>query len=142
MNFITFQRKKIAYQLEGKGTPVVFVHGFCEDRTIWDEFKPEIVAAGYCVFTLDLPGFGESEILENTSVEVMADVVNAVLVEAQLSKIVLIGHSLGGYVALAFAKKYAEKLLGLGLFHSHPYPDSEEKKKVAAKASKRCKPTA
>lgn len=129
MNFITFQRKKIAYQLQGKGTPVVFVHGFCEDSMVWDEFIPEIVAAGYNVLTLDLPGFGESEVVQDASVEVIADVINAVLVELQLSNIILIGHSLGGYVALAFAKKYADKLIGLGLFHSQPYADSEEKRK-------------
>ncbi len=128
MKFITYNDHKIAYNLEGKGTPVLFIHGFCEDSTIWQDFTPEIIAHNYSILTIDLSGFGESEVVPNASVEIMAELVNEVLTQINISKVIYIGHSLGGYVGLAFAKKYADKLLGLGLFHSHPYPDSDEKK--------------
>ncbi len=128
MKFITYNDKKIAYNTEGKGTPVLFVHGFGADSTIWDDFKWEIISSDYQVITIDLPGFGKSEVLPQISVEMMADIIHEVILRLSVSKLVYIGHSMGGYVGLAFAKKYEDKLLGLGLFHSHPYPDSEEKK--------------
>jgi pimeloyl-ACP methyl ester carboxylesterase len=128
MPFLLFQNKKIAYQSQGQGTSVIFVHGFCEDHTIWEDFNPEIIAAGYRVITVDLPGFGESEVVPDASVETMATIVNELLSYLDIEKAVFIGHSLGGYVGLAFAKTYTARLLGLGLFHSHPYADSEEKK--------------
>lgn len=128
MKHITYQDKKIAYNSEGKGTPVVFVHGFGADSTVWHDFKSEIAKGGYQVITPDLPGFGESELIENASIETMAEVVHELLVQLNLDKIVFIGHSMGGYIGLAFAEKYGEMLLGLGMFHSHPYADTEEKK--------------
>lgn len=128
MKFITYNDKKIAYNTEGKGTPVLFVHGFGADSTIWDDFKREVVRSGYQVITMDLPGFGKSEVLPEASIETMVDVINQLLLHLSIPKLVYIGHSMGGYVGLAFAKKHEDKLLGLGLFHSHPYADSEEKK--------------
>lgn len=130
MKTITYQARKIAYNSEGKGTPVLFVHAFGTDSTEWNDFKPEIVKAGYQVITLDLPGFGESEFIENASIEIMADTIHALIGHLNLNKIVYIGHSMGGYVGMAFAEKYGDKLLGLGLFHSHPYADTEEKKEA------------
>lgn len=128
MKSITFQEKKIAYQSEGKGAPVIFVHGFGMDSSVWDEFKPEIVKAGYQVITLDLPGFGKSEAVENASIEIMSDIIHELLSHLNITKIVYIGHSMGGYIGMAFAEKYSNQLLGLGMFHSHPYADTEEKK--------------
>jgi pimeloyl-ACP methyl ester carboxylesterase len=128
MKSITYQDKKIAYQSEGKGISVLFVHGFCEDSTVWDDLKKEMIPAGYNVVALDLPGFGESEVVENASIEIMADIVNELFIQLNISKAIFIGHSMGGYVGLTLAKKHENKLLGLGLFHSHPYADSEEKK--------------
>ena len=75
-----------------------------------------------------MPGFGISEAYETISVEAMAEALNAVLENEKIENCVLIGHSMGGYVAMAFAEKYAAKLKGLCLFHSHPFADSEEKK--------------
>lgn len=128
MKHITFQDKKIAYKSEGKGTPVVFVHGFGADSTLWDDFKPEIVKAGYQVITIDLPGFGKSELVEDVSIETMADIVQELLLQLNIAKIVYVGHSMGGYIGMAFAEKYDDKLLGMSMFHSHPYADTAEKK--------------
>jgi pimeloyl-ACP methyl ester carboxylesterase len=127
MEFATFQNKRVAYRVEGKGQPIMLVHGLCEDSTIWDEFSKGLVD-NYRVIRPDLSGFGASEILPEHSVEMMADSLKAVLDELGVSRCVMIGHSLGGYVALAFQKKYPSVLQGLGLFHSHPFADTAEKK--------------
>ncbi|HMO37959.1 MAG TPA: alpha/beta hydrolase [Saprospiraceae bacterium] len=128
MKFTTFRNRKIAYSVQGKGRPIVLVHGFGEDSFVWKDYYPYFTEAGYSVLTLDLPGFGASELVDNLSIEAMAEVIHAVAEEANLQKFLLVGHSMGGYASLAFAKKHPERLYGLGLFHSHPYADSEEKK--------------
>ncbi|MEZ4957904.1 MAG: alpha/beta hydrolase [Saprospiraceae bacterium] len=113
---------------EGKeGIPVVLLHGFCEDSRMWDEWLP-LLPSYRRYLCIDLPGFGNSELLETTTIETMADAVAAVLKDNNIEKCVLLGHSMGGYVACAFAKKYGNQLAGLCMFHSHPFADSEEKK--------------
>ncbi len=128
MKNITFRDKTIAYDTEGKGLAVVLLHGFCEDSRIWEDFRNDLVEEKYKVVTIDFPGFGESSVWEDVSIDDMADAVDAVIEELKQEKVIMIGHSMGGYVSLAFAEKYPEKLLGMGLFHSHPYADSEDKK--------------
>lgn len=128
MKYIKQNEKTIAYSSEGKGNVVVLVHGFCEDSFIWDEFKLDLLEKKYRVVCIDLPGFGESEVVENLTIDGMAETVKAVVDHLNLTDFVFIGHSMGGYTGLAFARKFPEYLKGLGIFHSHPYADSEEKK--------------
>jgi pimeloyl-ACP methyl ester carboxylesterase len=134
MQLIEFQKKKIAvyWVKEGEGVPLVLLHGFCEDSGMWEEWLAFL--PNRSVVCIDLPGFGNSDMLGNLSIESMADAVNAVLENFSIKKCVLIGHSMGGYVSLAFAEKYPGKLSGLGMFHSHPYADSDEKKHARNKS--------
>jgi len=132
MPSILFQDKKIEYQVSGTGQPVVLVHGYCEDSQMWDHFIPLLPSAKY--ITIDLPGFGESEVVPDISIGKMADIVFLVLKEIKVEKTILIGHSMGGYVSLAFAEKYPDALVGLGLFHTHPYADSDLQKKSRDKS--------
>lgn len=119
---------QLAYNELGSGTPVILIHGFCETKAIWDNYAPQL-ASKYRVICVDLPGFGESELdAENCSIEYMAEKVNQLLNDLRISHCVMIGHSLGGYVSLAFAEQFSEKLLGLGMFHSTAYADKPEKK--------------
>ena len=127
--FIKFNQKKVAYSSQGRGAAIVLLHGFCEDSCIWDDFKLDLLEKKYRVVCIDFPGFGGAEVVESLSIEYMADVVHAVVSELNIKEFVLVGHSMGGYVSLAFAKKYPDLLKGLGLFHSHPFADSKEKKK-------------
>ena len=127
MQTINFQDKKIGFSTQGKGTPLVFLHGFCEDSRMWDDFI--IPFSNYQVVRIDLPGFGKSELQEAHTIEIMAACVDAVVTHLKLRKIVLIGHSMGGYVSLAYAKKKEDQLLGLCMFHSHPFKDTPEKEK-------------
>lgn len=128
LRFVKYNQKKIAYASEGRGVVVVFLHGFCEDSCIWDEFKLDLLEKKHRVVCIDFPGFGKSETVENLSIAYMVDAVQTVVEHLALKKIILIGHSMGGYVSLAYAKKYPTILQGLGLFHSHPYADTAEKK--------------
>ena len=125
MPTLIFNEHKINYYKRGKGKALVFLHGFGEDSSIWDEFAQ--VFSKNKIIRIDLPGFGKSEPVENVSIEYMADGVKAVLNELKIKSCILIGHSMGGYVSLAFAKKYESLLKGLGLFHSHPFADTKEK---------------
>jgi pimeloyl-ACP methyl ester carboxylesterase len=126
MPYIIYQQSKVAFQQIGQGHPLVLLHGFCEDSTMWAEFIP-LLSKKYRILTIDLSGFGKSDLLPNGTITEMSEAVVAVLAELAIPKCTIIGHSMGGYVALEFAKKYPNQLQGLGLFHSHPFLDSPER---------------
>jgi len=121
------------YTTSGQGAPVVLLHGFCEDSRIWQDFQQPL-KVNYQVITVDLPGFGQSEPVDNLRISDYAEILQAVIDALELQKFILIGHSMGGYVALAFAGKRASSLLGLGLFHSHPFADDDAKKEARTKS--------
>ncbi len=110
-----YQQSIANFKHVGTGSCVVLLHGFCEDSGIWDAFLPQL-SRKYSVIVPDLPGFGESSSLESTTVEDMADAVCKVLQKTGVSKFVVIGHSMGGYVALALAEKYPNATSGLMLY--------------------------
>jgi pimeloyl-ACP methyl ester carboxylesterase len=115
-------------QEQGSGQPIVFIHGFCETHEIWKEFVTPFITS-YRVITLDLPGFGSSELLSTPfTIDDVGDAVAETLEHHNISDAAIIGHSLGGYVALSLAKNHSSLLKGLGLFHSSAFADSEEKK--------------
>lgn len=120
--------RRIAYRSDGTtdGLPLVLLHGFCEDATVWDGFIASL--KNLRIIRMDLPGFGGSDLDLATGMDVYADAICAVLNDLSIEKCVLTGHSMGGYAGLAFAEKYPERLAGLGLFHSHPFEDSAERK--------------
>jgi pimeloyl-ACP methyl ester carboxylesterase len=123
----------IFYSESGRGLPVVFFHGYCETSFIWKEFK-NYLARRNRVITIDLPGFGKSPRLNYAfSLKDIAAEIKQVLDEKRISSFVLIGHSLGGYIALAFAKQFPFAVKGLGLFHSSIFPDTPEKKESRTK---------
>lgn len=105
--------------------PLVLLHGFCEDTSVWDLTVAQMTDIP--VLRMDLPGFGTSDRLETSTVTAFAHALAAMLQEAGAAQVVLVGHSMGGYVALEFARLYPEHLLGLGLFHAHPFADTPER---------------
>jgi len=123
---IIHNKSKVAYEQVGQGQNLVLLHGFCEDSTMWADFVP-LLSKKYTILTIDLSGFGKSDLLEEHSIDAMADAVCAGLDHLSIKTCVLIGHSMGGYVGLSFSEKHPKRLSGLGLFHSHPYLDSEIK---------------
>jgi pimeloyl-ACP methyl ester carboxylesterase len=107
---------------------VVLLHGYLETSEVWDDFA-KLLKPHVRVVAVDLPGNGLSGTDANeNSMEFMADVVADVLDYSGINRATVVGHSMGGYVALAFAEKYGERTEKLCLFHSTPNPDSDEKK--------------
>lgn len=135
---ITYQSSKIFYRTEGKGEPIVFIHGFAEDGTIWNN-QIEFLQQYFLLIVPDLPGSGKSITLSTdnnqlSTIEYYADCIKQILTEEKISSCIIIGHSMGGYIALAFAEKYPENLKAFGLFHSTAFADSEEKKTMRRKS--------
>jgi len=119
----------INYSVKGNSEQtVVLLHGYLESKEMWNELS-DFLSKKYKVVCIDLPGHGKTKTFgtEHT-MEFMADTVNTVIEELRINKFLLIGHSMGGYVSLAFAEKYAEKLNALVMFHSHVYADDDTKK--------------
>jgi pimeloyl-ACP methyl ester carboxylesterase len=99
---------KLAYRLQGKGETILFIHGFCENKDLWQAFEQKL-SAGYQTLSLDLPGFGESTDNRNyESIDAMAREIRKLLGDLQIERCVVSGHSLGGYVALALADLFPE----------------------------------
>lgn len=95
---------------------------------MWDDFEMEL-SNFFDVHCLDLPGFGDFHFdVAGLSIEEIAQIVQNEINNLQLNDYVVVGHSLGGYVALELAKQFPNKLKGLGLFHSTAFADSEERK--------------
>lgn len=127
---LKFKNKAIFYQVSGAGKPVVMLHGFLESSRIWDDFLPEFSKYGQ-VLTLDLPGHGQSECIQEVhSMELMAETVHGVLKAIGVKKADFVGHSMGGYVALAFLELYPDMVNSIMLLNSTPTEDSEEKKEI------------
>jgi pimeloyl-ACP methyl ester carboxylesterase len=130
---LQFQNKQIQYWIEGSGKPLMLVHGFAEDHRVW-VYQEEYLKKNYQLILPDLPGSGKSALLNEVSMESMAEVLLAILDKEAIRQFIMIGHSMGGYVTLAFAEKYADRLNAFCLFHSTAYPDNEEKKQTRRKA--------
>lgn len=117
------------YRAAGSGPAVVLVHGFPEDGTIWkNQFD---LFPNHQLIVPDLPGSGRSEAIDDMSMEGMAEAVKALIGSR---KAILIGHSMGGYIALAFAERHPLLVNGLGLFHSTAFADGEERKEKRRQA--------
>ena len=149
-----YQSANISYTITGKGKPVVLLHGFGEDSSIWNNqlgFLQE-----HCMLIVpDLPGSGKSELLslesgvrslelkdtpnsrlltpDYISIDDYANCIHALLLSENISPVIMLGHSMGGYITLAFAEKYPELLSGYGLIHSTAFADSDEKRKARQK---------
>ena len=113
----------------GTGLPVVLLHGYSEDLSLWDGISGAL-SQNYKVIALDLPGFGKSEAIESPfNLGQVAEMVHYhVTKELKIEEFVVLGHSLGGYISLALAKAFPENILGLGLINSTSYADKEDKK--------------
>lgn len=109
---------------------VIFLHGFGEDATVWADFL-KLLMAEHTYFCPDYASLANIE-----SIDGYADWLNTYIKERGISESVIIGHSMGGYIALAYAEKFAKEIVGLGLFHSSAYADSEERKEIRLKTAR------
>ncbi|MEJ7611677.1 MAG: alpha/beta hydrolase [Ferruginibacter sp.] len=132
---INFSGSIIKYKITGNGKPVMLLHGFGEDSSIWD-LQVEFLKPDFQLIVPDLPGSGASSLLEKEIVSIAdyAEAIKAILEAEKITNVIMIGHSMGGYITLAFAEKYADMLGAFGLFHSGAYADDEAKKQTREKA--------
>jgi pimeloyl-ACP methyl ester carboxylesterase len=113
---------------KGMGQPIVFIHGFCEIGAMWDAIAYPL-ASDFHIFCPDLPGFGKSPMASNhITLEEVAVQLEEWMEEQKIENPIVIGHSLGGYVALALLELMGNRIKGLGLIHSTALADDEEKK--------------
>ncbi|MFZ1305885.1 MAG: alpha/beta hydrolase [Ferruginibacter sp.] len=132
----TYQSSNIYYRTIGAGRPLILIHGFAEDGDVWKN-QIEFLKEYFYLIIPDLPGSGKSAMIKDMSIEGMSETIKA-LIDFELQKFLsqpaeakgvsLAGHSMGGYITLAFAEKYPDMLTSIALVHSSAFADSEEKK--------------
>ncbi|MBM3415480.1 MAG: alpha/beta hydrolase [Bacteroidetes bacterium] len=147
---LLYQNKKIFYLTYGSGKPVMLIHGFGEDGEVWGPlqsspgrgglanaqpplFQNSSLITRFKFIIPDLPGSGKSEIIDDLSMEGLAEVIHTIIHEENIDACQVIGHSMGGYITLALVEKYWNHVSAFGLFHSTAYADSEEKKTTRRK---------
>lgn len=119
---------EIAYERRGKGTPLALIHGYPLDHSIWTE-TASLLEHDFDLIQPDLRGFGESTTVDvKYGMNEIADDLAVLLDHLGIGKVLLAGHSMGGYVVLAFAKKFPERVLGLALVSSQIAADAPERK--------------
>ena len=119
------------YETSGNGKEhLVLLHGFMENTLIWDDLEKNL-SKNFSLIKIDLPGHGESKMYaEIHTMELMAEKVKELTDHLKISTFHLLGHSMGGYVTLAFAEKFPEILKSITLFFSTYFADDEEKKEL------------
>lgn len=122
-----FKNTPIYYNDIGKGNTVVLLHGFLENSSMWNKMTL-LLQKRYRVIAVDLLGHGKSECYGYIhSMEDQADMIFALISELRLRKVSLIGHSMGGYIALAFAELYPDHVRSLTLLNSSAQADNPER---------------
>ncbi|OXA82616.1 alpha/beta fold hydrolase [Flavobacterium frigidimaris] len=139
MKNIAYKNTKISYTDSGEGNAIVLLHGFLENKKMWQEYV-HLFSRQYRVITIDLLGHGESDCLGYVhTMEENANAVQEVLASLKIEKAIILGHSMGGYVGLAFAELYPKNIQKLVLLNSTSKEDSAEKKLNRTRAIKAVK---
>src|SRR5215216_2967226 len=128
METLTVNNIRLAYERRGTGTPLVLLHGYPLDHHLWDEVAPLLVDTFELILP-DLRGVGESSAVDSFyTMEDIASDIAALLDHLEIQKAAIVGHSMGGYVALAFARLYPERLTGLGLVSTQVLADPPDRR--------------
>ncbi len=118
----------IAYARRGQGAPLVLIHGYPLDHSIWEELVP-LLEPDFDLIIPDMRGFGDSDVMpaDDSILEYASDIAG-LLSQLRINKAYVAGHSMGGYVALAFARMYEERVNGLAMVSSQMAADTQERK--------------
>jgi len=128
MEKVNIDGTNIAYTRRGHGAPLVLIHGYPLDHSIWDEVAP-LLEPNFDLIIPDMRGFGDSDVMEaDDSIVDYASDIARLLTHLRINKAYVAGHSMGGYVALAFARMYEARLSGLGMVSSQMAEDTQERK--------------
>ncbi len=126
---INYKNTTVHYTSVGKGNSIVFLHGFLENLNMWYKISPNFLQSNQ-VICIDLLGHGKTGNLDNIhSMEEQAYLIKFVLNHLMLRDYILIGHSMGGYISLAFAELFPQNIKGICLMNSTALPDTKEKQK-------------
>lgn len=127
---------ELAYARRGKGTPLVLLHGYPLDHHIWDEVVP-LLQDKFDLILPDLRGFGKSSTTVDTpyAMDDFASDIAGLLDQLGIGKAAVAGHSMGGYVALAFARLFPDRVAGLGLVASQTLADPPDRKEGRYKSA-------
>ena len=128
---ISLNGKKFSYKIKGEGPVLLLIHGFGEDGSVWD--RQYDIFKDYQLIIPELPGTGGSDVTVDMSMDGMAKTLKDFMEQLDIKQCCMIGHSMGGYITLAFAEAYDERLNSFGLFHSTASADNEEKKQTRKK---------
>ncbi len=129
MKIIKINNAELVYRDEGSGTPIIFLHAFPLNQTMWDD-QVEFLASKFRVMTFDWRGFGQSSLgVGISSIDTFADDLAGLLKAATIDRAVICGLSMGGYASFAFYRKYSEMVSGLILADTKPTADTEEGKR-------------
>ena len=134
---LSYQDRNIFYRVFGEGKAVLLLHGFGETGEVWQQ-QVEFLKNDFKLIVPDLPGSGRSAIIDDMSMEGLADAIKKIADEEVIDSgnnevLTMIGHSMGGYITMAFAEKYPQYLDAFGLFHSSAFADSDEKRTTRKK---------
>ena len=136
---LDYKNSNIHYTTEGKGEAIVLLHGFLETIEMWKNIIPEF-SKSHQVISIDLLGHGQTDCIGYVhTMDDMAEAVLATLEDLKIKKAYFIGHSMGGYVALALAEKHPDLFVGLCLMNSTFEADDEQKKQLRTRANEMAK---
>ena len=132
---LRYKNIPVYYKDEGQGHPIILLHGFLENSTMWDAIS-DVLLQQNRVLRIDLLGHGQTKCLGYIhTMEDMANAVLAVIDHLKLTTYTLIGHSMGGYVALVVARRFPERIHGLCLMNSTYHADNDERKRIRQRAN-------
>ena len=136
---LKYKNINLHYSVHGNGSAIVLLHGFLENISMWNDIFP-VLAENNKVICIDLLGHGKTGNLGYIhSMEDQAEMVKFVLDHLKLEKYILIGHSMGGYVSLALAELFPDKIKGICLMNSTAQADDKEKRKTRDRTIKAVK---
>jgi pimeloyl-ACP methyl ester carboxylesterase len=119
----------LQYTVEGKGHPVLFIHGFGENGNVFNDLQ-HLLKSHYKVYIIQLPGINGSGFNEKTALWNLTDyasLINDFIEEIIQQPVTVLGHSMGGYITLSLVAQHPDNILAFGLIHSTAFADSEEK---------------
>lgn len=135
-DFITYKNSKIHFSSTGKGSVVLLLHGFLEDISMWKDIIP-VLSKNHRVITIDLLGHGKTDCLGYVhTMKEHAAMIHVVLQQLRVRRYSIIGHSMGGYIGLKYAKMFPKNIKGLCLHNSTFSSDSEETSQLRIRANK------
>ncbi len=114
---------RLGYDDQGRGVPVVFLHGFPHDRELWDAQREALSDRARCIVP-DLRGFGASEVIGPYSIDQYADDIASLLEWLEIPSAVICGLSMGGYIAMALWRRHPQRVRGLVLCDTKATADS------------------